>query len=50
MKKVIKSSVKKILDKKQQKAIVGGICHTGGYPIICLVNGVWRRTCPDMCD
>jgi len=50
MKKVIKSSVKKILDKKQQKAIVGGMCQEGGYPIWCYVNGVRRRVCPSLCD
>jgi len=46
MKKVVKGSVKKVLDKKQQKAIVGGICPGGGYPIPCC-NG--RRMCPDAC-
>jgi hypothetical protein len=50
MKKVINSSVKKILDKKEQKVIVGGSCPGGGYPRErCFVNGKWIFVCPGAC-
>jgi hypothetical protein len=37
-----KKSIKK-LSKKEQKAIVGGTCPDGGYPIPCPPSG--RRKC-----
>jgi hypothetical protein len=37
----------KTLSKKEQKAIVGGMCPGGGYPIWCEELG--RRVCPELC-
>lgn len=54
MKKVFESSVKKVLSKTEQKAIIGGICYdprTGesDYPIDCWVNGRIKKVCPHLC-
>lgn len=56
MKKVIENSVKKVLSKKEQKAITGGLCYdpethqSEGYPVWCYVNGVRKKVCPHLCD
>lgn len=54
MKKIISGSVKKILNKTEQKKIEGGICKSNGegpsYPIWCTVNGVHKKVCFFFCD
>lgn len=45
IKSIATSSIKK-LSKKDQKAIVGGMCPGGGYPIPC---GKVRK-CPEACE
>jgi hypothetical protein len=47
MKTLKQSSTIKTLSKKEQKAIVGGMCREGGYPIYCA--SLRRRVCPDVC-
>jgi hypothetical protein len=42
----MKKEIKK-LSKKEQKAIVGGMCLGGGYPIYCPELG--RKVCPIYC-
>jgi len=37
----------KTLSKKEQKAIVGGTCSDGSYPIYCPELG--RKVCPAVC-
>jgi hypothetical protein len=47
MKKLTENRSIKKLSKKEQKAIVGGMCQEGGYPIYC--PHLKRRVCPSVC-
>jgi hypothetical protein len=43
-----KISSVKTLSKKEQKAIVGGMCPEGGYPFYC--PSLKRKVCPSVCQ